>query len=44
MFLGRVATVSDNFSPFVSPFTGFNASDEDDAFLHGFSFGLEIYR
>lgn len=43
-FLSDVATVSDNFSPFVSPFTGFNATDSDDAFFQGFSFGLEIYR
>ncbi|QEG23070.1 BBP7 family outer membrane beta-barrel protein [Mariniblastus fucicola] len=44
MFLGNVATVADNFSPFVSPFTGFSGSDDDDAFVHGFSLGLEIYR
>ncbi len=44
MYLSDVATVSDNFTPFVSPFTGFNSSDDDDAFIHGFSFGLEIYR
>jgi hypothetical protein len=43
-YLSNVATVSDNFTPFVSPFTGFDSSDEDDAFIHGFSFGLEIYR
>lgn len=44
MFLGNVATVADNFSPFVSPFTGFSGSDDDDAFVHGFSIGLELYR
>jgi hypothetical protein len=44
MFLGDVATVSDNFSGFVSPFTGFGATDSDDAFFQGVSFGLEIYR
>ncbi len=44
MFLGQVATVSDNVTPLLSPFTGFDTSDEDDAFIHGFSFGLEIYR
>ena len=44
LFLGNVATVADNFTPFVSPFTGFDGSDNDDAFIHGFTFGLEIYR
>jgi len=44
IFLGNVATTEDNFSPFVSPFTGFSGSDDDDAFIHGFTFGLEIYR
>jgi hypothetical protein len=44
MFLGNVATVSDNFTPFVSPFTGFSGSSDDDAFVHGLTLGLEIYR
>ena len=44
MYFSNIATVADNFSPFVSPFTGFSGSDEDDAFVHGFSLGLEIYR
>ena len=44
IFLGSVATTEENFSPFVSPFTGVSGSDDDDAFIHGFTFGLEIYR
>ena len=44
LFVGNIATVSDNAAPFVSPFTGFEASDQDDAFIHGFTFGLEVYR
>ena len=44
LYLSDVATVSDNFSAFVSPFTGFEGSDSDDAFIHGFNFGLEIFR
>ena len=44
LFLGNLATTEENFSPFVSPFTGFDGSDDDDAFIHGFTFGLEIYR
>lgn len=43
-FLGNVATVSDNFSGVVTPFTGFDGSDSDDAFIHGLSVGLEIFR
>ena len=43
-YASGLATVSDNFNGVVGPFSGFNASDEDDAFIQGFSFGLEIYR
>ena len=44
MFLGNIATVEDNFNGLVSPFSGFDSGDDDDVFIHGFSFGLEIYR
>ena len=44
LWLGEVASVSDNFSPVVSPFTGTDTSDSDDMFFHGVSFGLEVYR
>ena len=44
LFLGNVATSADNFLPVISPFTGTDTSDEDDAFIHGISFGLEMYR
>jgi len=43
-FLNNVATVSDNFSGVVTPFSGFTGSDSDDAYIHGFSIGLEIFR
>ena len=44
LFLGQVATTSDNFTPFVTPLAGFDTSDSDDAFIQGFTVGLEIYR
>ncbi|MFT7632247.1 MAG: hypothetical protein ACI87E_003299 [Mariniblastus sp.] len=44
LWLGEVASVSDNLSPFVSPATGTNTSDSDDMFFHGVSFGFEIFR
>ena len=44
IFLGNLATAADNVSPFVNPLSGFDTSDNDDAFIHGVSFGLEIYR
>ena len=44
LFIGNLATTSDNFTPFVSPFTGFAGNDSDDAFVQGISLGLEIYR
>ena len=44
LFLGNMATVSDNFTPGLSPLAGFDGRDADDTFFHGFSFGLEIFR
>ena len=44
LWLGEVASVSDNFPAVLTPFTGTDTSDSDDMFFHGASFGLEIYR
>ena len=44
LYLGEVATVSDNFNPLLTPLTATSNSDSDDAFFHGVSFGLEIFR
>ena len=44
LWLGEVASVSDNFSPNLSPLTGSDAGDSDDMFFHGLSVGLEVYR
>ena len=44
LWLGEVASVSDNFSPVISPTTGSDAGDSDDMFFHGVSLGLEIFR
>lgn len=43
-FIGNVATVSDNLTGQISPLTGFNTTDSDDAFFHGLSIGFEFYR
>lgn len=44
LFLGEVATVSDNFPRALAPSTGGNVTDSDNMFFHGLSFGLEVYR
>ncbi len=44
LFVGNVATVSDNFTQQTPTLNGFNISDSDDVFFHGFSLGLEFYR
>lgn len=44
LYLGDVASVSDNFPTFLTPSTVGNASDNDEMFFHGVSFGFEIYR
>ena len=44
LWLGEVASVSDNFSPVISPTTGSDAGDSDAMFFHGVSLGLEIFR
>ena len=44
LWLGNVASVSDNFPRFLSPFTGTGTGDSDDMFFHGLSLGLEFYR
>ncbi len=44
LFIGNVASVSDNLSPSAGLFTGPEINDSDDVFFHGFNFGLEFYR
>ncbi|MFK7767789.1 MAG: BBP7 family outer membrane beta-barrel protein [Mariniblastus sp.] len=44
LWLGEVASASDNFNPVLTPTTGTSSSDSDDMFFHGLSVGLEIYR
>ncbi len=44
LWLGDVASVSDNLSTVLSPTTGADTSDSDDMFFHGVSLGFEIYR
>jgi hypothetical protein len=44
LYVGNVATVSDNFAQRVPTLNGIDTSDSDDVFFHGFSFGLEFYR
>ncbi len=44
LWVGEVASVSDNFIPVLSPTAGTNSSDDDDMLFHGASFGLEIFR
>lgn len=44
LWLGEVASVSDNVPAILTPTTGTGTSDSDDMLFHGLSFGLEIYR
>lgn len=44
LFLGEVASVSDNFPTVLTPATVSNSSDSDDMLFHGLSFGFEVYR
>ncbi len=44
LYVGNVATVSDNFAQRVPTINGINTGDSDDVFFHGFSLGLEFYR
>ena len=44
LFIGNVATVEDNFTQAVPSLNGIEATDSDDVFFHGLSFGLEFYR
>lgn len=44
LWLGEVASVSDNFSPILTPLTGTDSGDSDDMLFHGISLGFEVYR
>lgn len=44
IWFGNVTTVSDNFPVVLSPFTGTDVSDSDDATFQGLFIGLEFFR
>lgn len=44
IFVGNVATVSDNLAQQIPSLNGLEVTDSDDVLFHGFSFGLEFYR
>ena len=44
LFVGNVSSVADNLGQTAGLFSGFEGEDSDDAFFHGFNFGLEFYR
>jgi len=44
MFIGNVATASDNLGQSTAVFVGAETTDSDDVLFHGFNFGLEFYR
>ena len=44
IYVGNVVTVSDNFAPTLPNFGNIDVDDEGEAFFHGASFGIEIYR
>ena len=44
LYLGDVASVSDNFPRFLTPSTVGNATDDDEMFFHGVNVGFEFYR
>ncbi len=42
--LWQMATVAENYTPFIGPPTGLEYSESDEVFFHGASAGIEIYR